>query len=129
MFQNQQLLMRDRFANNPKTVTIPATVKIDGKSYKVTEISVNALKNKKNLKKVVIGKNIKTIGKSAFYGCKNLKTIIIKGKALKKVKKNAIKNINSKAVIKAPKAKLGDYKKLFTAKTGYKKKTMKIKKR
>ncbi|SNU05150.1 Leucine rich repeat-containing protein [Lachnospiraceae bacterium] len=116
-------------ANNPKTVTIPATVKIDGKSYKVTEISVNALKNKKNLKKVVIGKNIKTIGKSAFYGCKNLKTIIINGKALKKVKKNAIKNINSKAVIKAPKAKLGDYKKLFTAKTGYKKKTMKIKKR
>ncbi len=112
---------------NPTSVTVPATVKISGKTYKVTEISANALKNKKKLKKVTIGKNVTKIGKNAFSGCKNLKSITIKGKNLKKVGTNAIKGINKKAVIKVPKTKVKAYKKLFTKKTGYKK-TMKIKK-
>ena len=113
---------------NPKSVTIPATVKISGKKYKVTAINANALKNKKALKKLVIGSNVQKIGKNAFYGCKNLKTIIIKSSVLKKVEPNAIKNIYKNAVIKVPTKKLKAYTKLFTAKTGYKKKTMKVKK-
>ena len=113
---------------NPKSVTIPAAVKINGKKYKVTAINANALKNKKSLKKLVIGANVERIGKNAFYGCKNLKTIIIKSNALKKVETNAIKNIQKNAVIKVPAKKLNKYKKLFTAKTGYKKNTMTIKK-
>ncbi|MBO4864880.1 MAG: leucine-rich repeat protein [Eubacterium sp.] len=112
---------------NPKSASVPATVKISGKTYKVTEISANAFKNKKKLKKVTVGKNVKKIGKNAFYGCKKLKKITIKGKNLKSVGANAIKGINKKAVIKVPKAKLKVYKKLFKKKTGYKK-TMKIKK-
>ena len=95
---------------------------------KVTAINANALKNKKSLKKLVIGANVERIGKNAFYGCKNLKTIIIKSNALKKVETNAIKNIQKNAVIKVPAKKLNKYKKLFTAKTGYKKNTMTIKK-
>ena len=39
-------------AKNPTTFTIPATVKISGKTYKVTEVSAKAFKNKKKLKKV-----------------------------------------------------------------------------
>jgi hypothetical protein len=113
-------------AKNPTTFTVPATVKIKGKTYKVTQISAKAFRNKKKLKKVVIGKNVKKIGASAFYGCKKLKTIVIKSNVLKSVGKNAIKGINKKATIKAPKKKRKAYKKLFKAKTGFKK-TMKIK--
>ena len=113
---------------NPTSASVPTTVKISGKSYKVTEISANAFKNKKKLKKVTIGKNVQKIGNNAFSGCKSLKNITIMGKRLKKVGTNAIKGINKKAVIKVPKTKVKAYKKLFTKKTGYKKNTMKIKK-
>ena len=107
--------------------TIPATIKIDGKVYKVTVIADKAFKNNKKLKSVIIGKNVKKIGKEAFYNCKKLKKITIKSAVLKSVGKNAIKNINKKATIKVPKKQLSKYKKLFKTKTGYKK-TMKIKK-
>ena len=50
-----------------KTVKIPAVVKIDGVSYKVTAVADGALKNYKNLTKVTVGKNITKIGKNAFY--------------------------------------------------------------
>ena len=55
-------------AKNKTTLTIPATVKIGKKTYKVTEIKAIALKNNKIIKKLVIGKNVKKIGKKAFYG-------------------------------------------------------------
>ena len=113
-------------AKNPASFEIPAAVTIEGKTYQVTEIAANAFKNNKKLKKVVIGKNIIKIGKSAFQGCKKLKDIRIKGKNLKTVGKNSIKGINKKAVIRCPKAKKKAYKKLFNAKTGYKK-SMKMK--
>ena len=106
---------------NPSSVTIPSAVKISGKKYKVTEISANAFKNKKKLKIVTIGENVKKIGKNAFSGCKSLKRINVKSKNLKSVEVNAIKGINSKAVIKVPKVKVNAYKKLFTKKTGFKK--------
>ena len=54
------------------TVRIPETVKVSGVTCKVTEISANAFKDDAVLKTVVIGKNVKTIGVNAFYGCKNL---------------------------------------------------------
>ena len=115
-------------AKNPTSAAIPDTVSIGNKKYSVTQIAPNAFKNKKKLKKVTIGKNVAKIGSKAFYGCKNLKTIIIKGKKLKSVGSGAIKGINKKAVIKAPKAKLKAYRKIFKKKTGFKK-TMKIKKK
>ena len=75
----------------------------------------NAFKNCKKLKRVVIGKEITSIGAKAFSGCKALKKITIKSAKLKKVGKNAFKGIHVKAVIKAPKAKLKAYKKLLRA--------------
>lgn len=113
--------------NSKKTsLTILDNIKIDGQTYKVTEVAAKAFKNKKKLKSVKIGKNVKKIGKETFFGCKNLKKITIKSTTLKTVGKNAIKGINKKAAIKCPKKQLEKYKKLFKKKTGYKK-TMKIK--
>ena len=101
-----------------KKITIPATIKVDGITYKVTSIAKNALKGNKKVTKLVIGKNVKTIGKKAFAGCKNLKTITIKTKLLKDktVKKQAFKGIHSKAVIKVPKGKASAYKKILRKK-------------
>ncbi len=113
--------------NKKKTVTIPATVTIDGYKYNVISIADKAFKNNKKLQSITIGKNVKSIGKEAFSGCKKLKKITIKSSKLKSVGKNAIKGIDKKATIKVPKKQLKKYKKLFKSKTGYKK-TMKIKK-
>ena len=92
--------------NKVKTsVTIPTTIKIKGATYKVTEISTNAFKNNRKLKKVVIGQNIVKIGKNAFYGCKKLTSVTIKSSrlTLKNIGKNAFKNTSSKATVKVPK--------------------------
>ena len=92
--------------NKVKTsVTIPTTIKIKDATYKVTEISTNAFKNNRKLKKVVIGQNIVRIGKNAFYGCKKLTSITIKSSrlTLKNIGKNAFKNTSPKATVKVPK--------------------------
>lgn len=60
-----------------KKVIIPTTVVIDGVLYKVTAIGKNAFKGNKNIKSVTIGKNVKTIDKSAFEGCKQLTSVTI----------------------------------------------------
>ena len=83
---------------------ITDTVKIGGKTFKVT-----------------------AIGDNAFKGYKKLKTITIESKNLKSVGKDAVKNIHKKATIKVPKDKIKEYKKLFNKKTGFTSK-MKIKK-
>ena len=58
-------------ASKTKTsAAIPATVKVNGVSYKVTSIAKNAFKNNKKLKKVTIGANITSIGANAFSGRK-----------------------------------------------------------
>lgn len=114
-------------AKKSKKVKVPKTVKVDGVTYIVTEIAANAFKGDTKLTSVTIPEGVTKIGKSTFYGCKNLKTITIKSSVLKSVGKNAIKNINKKAIIKVPKKKLKSYKKLFKSKTGYKQ-TMKIRK-
>ncbi len=117
-----------KFTNKKKkTYTVPDYVKIDGVKYKVTKISAKAFKNNKKLKKVTIGKNVTNIGKQAFYGCKNLKTIIVKTTKLKSVGKQAFKGIHKKAIIKVPRNKYEKYKKLLKGKG--QKNTVQIKKR
>ena len=78
-------------------INIPASVKIDGKKYKVTAIQNGAFKNNKKLTKIVIGKNVTKIGKNAFAGCRNVKTVLFKSKTVTSVGKNTFKGINSKA--------------------------------
>lgn len=102
-----------------KSITIPATVNINGYNFKVTAIANNAFKNNKKLKSVTVGTNVKTIGKEAFSGCKVLKKITVKSKVVSKVNKNAFKGINKNAKIKLPKLsskKFKKYKKQFEKK-------------
>ena len=108
---------------NPKSktltkLTIPATIKANGKAVPVTAIAKNAFKGMDKLTTVTIGKNVKTIGAKAFYGCKKLKKITIKSTKLTKktIGSKAFTGINKKAVIKSPKAKKTAYKKILLKK-------------
>ena len=60
-----------------KSITIPETIKVDGITYMVTSIARNAYKNNRNITKITIGSNIKTIGANAFSGCKKLTKVTI----------------------------------------------------
>ena len=62
-------------SRNTVTAKIPATVKANGKTYKVTIIAANAFKNCRKLKQVTISGNITTIGSNAFSGCSSLRTV------------------------------------------------------
>ena len=84
-----------------KTVSIPATVKINGVTYKVTKIADNAFKNNKTVTKVTVGSNIKTIGKNAFSGATKLKTVKI-GKNVTEVGANAFKGCSSLTSVTLP---------------------------
>lgn len=108
--------------NNKKaSAVVPKTVKYNGVSYKVTEVGTNAFSKCQDLKKVTIGANITKICKKAFYNRKKLTQITINSKLLRKIESNAISGISKKAVIKCPKARKADYKKMLKKSTGYKK--------
>ena len=110
-----------------KKLTIPATVRIQARQFKVTGIGAKVCKGNKKLTTVTIGRNVTTIAAKAFYNNKNLKKINIKTQKLAKIGKNAFKGINKKAVFAVPKKVKKKYKKKLNRKTGYLKKTMKIK--
>lgn len=106
---------------NKTKIAIPDEIRLGNqysKNYKVTSIASNVFKNDKSIKKITIGTNVKTIGKKAFYGCKNLKTIIIQTQKLKSadIGKKAFKGIFAKAKITVPKGKKKSYTKLLRAK-------------
>ena len=103
-----------------KTVIIPAEIfsPSTGQHFKVTAIGNNAFKNQKKLRKLTIGKNVRTIGKKAFLNCKKLKNITMKTKTLTKktVGAKAFRGIYARAVIKTPKQKRTLYRKILRAK-------------
>ena len=100
-----------------ETLTVPATVKVNGTAYKVTGIAASACREMPKLKKLTVGKNVKTIGKIAFYKCAALKTIVINTKKLtaETVGASAFKGIYAKATVTCPAGKLAAYKKLLKA--------------
>ena len=69
---------------NAATVKIPDTVRIGGKTYKVTAIASSAFKGDKTVKSITIGSNVKTIGSNAFKNCTNLTKVVI-GKNVTKI--------------------------------------------
>ena len=86
-------------AKNAKTVTIPATVKVNGKTFKVNKIAAKAFKGKKT-KKIIV--KTKALTKKSVKGS-------LKGSKVKTVKvKVGSKKVNKKYVKK--------YKKIFTKK-------------
>ena len=123
------------------TVKIPASVRYDGVTYKVTSVADKAFRNNKKvtnitvgtnvksigrsafekctkLKTVTVGKNVTEIGKNAFGSCKNLKTLTIKSAKLTKkgLASGSFKGITKKTVVKVPKGKVKAYKKLLQSK-------------
>lgn len=99
-----------------KKIVVNSSVKIGGKNFKVTAIGNNALKDCSKAASAEIKANVTSIGSKAFYNCKKLKKLTIKGTKLKKVGKNALKKIHSRAVIKVPKSKFKDYSKFLKGK-------------
>ncbi|MCI8770046.1 MAG: leucine-rich repeat protein [Lachnospiraceae bacterium] len=97
-------------------ITVPATVKLSGATYKVTSVSSKACRLNAKAKSIVIGKNVTSIGKYAFDGCRNLKKITVKSISLKAIGKKALRGINPKCIIKVPESKFNSYKKLFKKK-------------
>ncbi len=100
------------------SVEIPSTIKINEQEYKVTGVKANALNGNKKVKKLIIGENVKVIGKKAFYGCKNLKNVTINTFNLKAktVGTAAFKGLNAKVVVLVPENKLKAYKKILKSK-------------
>lgn len=94
-------------------ITMPATVKKDGYTFKVTAIANNAFKGYKKLKSVTTNTELKTIGNNAFNGCGKLNDINIATTKLTSVGKNALKGISATAVIEVPGSKISSYQKLL----------------
>ena len=99
--------------NYTGSIVIPATIEVNGMPYSVTAIGKNAFSGCVNMKTVKGGKNVKTIGEEAFNKCKKAKTIKILGTALKKVGANAFAGTPSKATVTCPKKKIKAYTKLL----------------
>ena len=86
--------------------------------YQVTSIAAKAFANNKKLTKIVIPASVRSIGKQAFSGCKNLKSITIKTTYLTKKSAGvkAFKGIHAKATIKVPKKQKKAYQKFLKTK-------------
>lgn len=117
-------------------ISIPSTITIENKIYKVvyiskkafagnskikqvsigsnvTSIGESAFSGCKNLQSVTFGKNVKSVGKRAFYKCGKLKAVTWKGSAAKKFGKQAFSKTASKISLTAKKADRKKYQKLM----------------
>jgi hypothetical protein len=83
-----------------KKISVPSTVKAGGKKYKVVSIAAGAFKGNKKITKITIGSNVTSIGKKAFYNCKNLGDITIDATSGVSIAKDSFKNIKKNAKIK-----------------------------
>ncbi|MGN0345150.1 MAG: leucine-rich repeat domain-containing protein [Lachnospiraceae bacterium] len=92
-----------------KSITIPATVTINGVKYKVTRVDENAFASNANLTSVTIGSNVTTISAKAFYKCKNLSKVKINTKKLSTIGSKAFYGIKNNAMFYAYHSKLKTY--------------------
>lgn len=103
-------------------LTVPATVKMEGEKYKVTEIAAGAIKDVDTLTTLVLGKNVTKVGKNAFRGSSNLNRITFKNPLMKSFGKNAFRGISKTAVINVNNSKINKFTSLLK-KTGLNKNT------
>lgn len=100
---------------NTANISIPATVKLKGKTYKITSIGNGAFQNNKKLTLVKIGKNVRKIGNKAFYKCKNLRYLLFKTNKLtsSNIGKKAFSGCYTKPRVKTDKSKWKQYSKIL----------------
>ena len=96
-----------------KSVYLPATVVINGKTFAVTSVGYRAFYKCKKLTKVTIGPNITSIEKQAFYKSHKLKNVTIQTTSLGSVKSKAFKSTKSKITFKVPGANYKAYKNMI----------------
>lgn len=101
-----------------ESVDIPGVITVDGFRFKVTSISEGAFSGCARLKRVSIGKNVKVIGKNAFYGSKKLASVSFKTTKLTqaKVGSSAFKGIKRTCKFSFPPAKKSLYEKIVKLK-------------
>lgn len=108
-------------AKNAKTVNVPTSVKIYGKTCKVIRVNAKAFTGSK-IRKVYVGKNVTKMDKYAFAKSKAT-SVVLKAKQLKKstvtgcFKSSKVKTVQVKVGSKAQNKKMvKTYKKIFTSK-------------
>ena len=106
-------------SKNTKSVSVPASIKFNNKTLKVTCVEAKAFTGSK-VRKVTMGKNVKKLKKNAFAGSK-AGTVVLKTKLLTKssvsgcMKSSKVKTVSVKVGTKADNAKyLKKYRKFFT---------------
>ena len=68
---NPTVAIKNSTDKRTKTIRIPRTVTIKGITYQVVSVSNNACKNHKKVTKIIVGSNVKKIGKYAFSDCRS----------------------------------------------------------
>ena len=82
-------------------ITVPATVKMYGKTYTVVGIDDDAFRDRSSLKSVTIPEGVTSVGEKAFSGCKSLKSVIIPN-SVTSIGKLAFSNCSSLTSITIP---------------------------
>lgn len=82
-----------------KKLTVQTEVIYQSKTYKVIKIKAKAFYKNQSVRQIKIGKNVKTIGESAFIGCKKLQKITGMA-AVERIQSNAFKNCKKLQSIK-----------------------------
>ena len=102
-----------------KTAIIPATVKIDGKTYKVTAVGKNAFAGCNKLKRLTLGANITAVREGAFKDSALLDEVMVKSSKIKKFDLYSFDG-KSTATMYVPEKVMSDYKvKLWSYATGW----------
>ena len=132
---NKSVQCTEVVINKKGNVTIPDTVKVNGKLYNVTSISSDAIKSPKKIKSITLGKNIKKVNANVFNSCTNLKSVIfnaskitISNNAFSKCKKLQSLRFNNKKVKITVSKKSFSRSKVIKLKCKYKKNKAVIKK-
>lgn len=74
--ENEEIVINNIISDKAEIV-IPNEIQINGVTYPVTSIEKKSFIHNKNLKKVILGKNIVKLENSAFEDCTNLKEVIL----------------------------------------------------
>lgn len=99
-------------SNYGNSISIPDSITIGAKSYKITKIADKALRGK-DMTSVSIGRNVTSIGKQAFEKCENLMNLYVYSTKIKSVGASAFKKVDSDIRVRVYYQKVNTYKKMF----------------